>query len=175
MVRVDPHLGGIARQRRLSEDGVAQLFGDHHRRAVGVAIGDGRHDRCIGNAQPVETVNAAMMVDNSLEVSGAAHPGGAGKMPLRRDLCGQGFIQLVAAPHPFAGKDFSAAQLCHGWLADEFTDKPDARSHHLAVARIIKIIHLNFRRAQRVGITKLDAATAVRAHQTQMDLEGMHL
>jgi hypothetical protein len=47
---------------RLVEDHCGAFFGDHGGRGVGVGRGDGRHHRCVDDAQPFEAVGVGGMI-----------------------------------------------------------------------------------------------------------------
>ena len=49
---------GLRRQRRVPEDQVGRLLGEHHHRRVDVAVGDVGHRRRVDDAEPVEPVDA---------------------------------------------------------------------------------------------------------------------
>jgi hypothetical protein len=49
---------------RLSEDRIGDSFGHHHDRRVEVAADNARHDRRIGDAQPVNAVDPALGIDD---------------------------------------------------------------------------------------------------------------
>ena len=68
------------------QDHPSGLFGDHQGRGVGIARGDGRHDRGIGNAKPFDAMDPKLVIHHRHRVAPQAHLGGPDRM---EDGCAQ--------------------------------------------------------------------------------------
>ena len=65
--RADSRRGCVA-ERRVTEDQVGALLGDHDRRRVRVAVGDRRHHRGVDDAEAVDAADAQLGIDDRVAV-----------------------------------------------------------------------------------------------------------
>ena len=91
--RRGPRRKGLTRLvRRGGEQQVGCLLADHQRRRIRVAGGDERHDRRIGDAQPVDAPDAELRIDDRPVVH--AHAAGADLMVVGDDSAAHVVTQL---------------------------------------------------------------------------------
>src|SRR5579875_1336579 len=84
-------------------DEIGGALGDHDRRRVGVAAGDGRHHRGVGDAQPVNAFEFELRIDDGIGI--VAHAAGAGGMKHRLRVLPHEIAQgLVLVRHVVAGQ-----------------------------------------------------------------------
>src|SRR6185437_10839897 len=79
---------------------VHDLLRRHQRREIGVGAGHDREDRGVDDAKTLQTLDAALGVDNRHWVLGPAHAAGTGSVPVAdRRFAHEGFQRLVVVHH----------------------------------------------------------------------------
>ena len=132
------------------EDHVRPLLGDHDRGRVGVAGGDGRHDRRIDDAQSGQSSQLQRRIDDGGRIR--AHAAGADRVEDRRpDLAG-GMLELVLRHRPGARLDLGRRMGREG-LAFEHdrSCQADRVGGDAPIRRIAEIVGLDQRRRRRIG------------------------
>ena len=92
---------------RILQDHRGALFGDHRRRGVGIARGDGRHHGGIDHAKPGDAMKAQPLIDHGHGIARRAHLRGADGMEDRgADIAGGLRQRGIVVADRRAGQEF---------------------------------------------------------------------
>ena len=131
-----------------SRDKLRRSFGDHDGRRIGVAAGDHRHDRCIGDAQAVDAAHLQPRVDYSVTVG--SHLAGADRMQRRQRHWRAARRQGRHQTEGRARRQFVPAIAIECLLGDNGTHHADGGKHCPAVGLGGEIIGADHRRIGRI-------------------------
>ena len=163
---------GLGGERRLAQDEVGGLLGQHHDRRVDVAVGHVRHRGRIHHPEPVDTVDPhRQRIDDRVAID--AHPGRTRRMERGLGVAPHPVEDLIVGGHGRAGRRLAAVVRIHGVLSEDVPGDAD-RLHPLAPILVRgQVVEAQGRMDPRVRARELERAARVRVHRPDMDLVAM--
>src|SRR5262249_32996281 len=113
------------------EDHRGAFLADHNRGRVGVAARHLRHDRSVGDPQPLDTIDAQPRIDHSIYL--ASHPAGADRVQVGDAALADFRDHLGLAPALRAGYDLLADKRLERRLGRDLAAELDAIDQRLEV------------------------------------------
>ena len=149
---------------------MCRFLGDHQRGRTGIARGDARHDRGVGDAQTGDAVHAQFGIDHCVRV--IAHAASADRVENRGADPGGGFVQLFFALQAVAGQVFHRFEGLQGRCGNDAPGQANGVGRDAQILRMAQVVGLNQRRVLRVGGADFHPAATLRAQVADRCGEG---
>lgn len=153
------------------QDELGTFFTNHDRWCIGVATGNDRHDRGIGDAQTVNAADPEARVDDGAFV--IAHLARADRMERRHGGRLQPFDKFGVGLDLRTGRELASAIGVEGGLVDDLARQPNAGDHGLTVKLGFEIVGLDSGRRPGIGGCQRDGSPALRVDGPYPQREAM--